>query len=109
MYVWHMLNAVQCSNNDTRLKGYHPLAVLNCAMLSVTTICSTRTPSLHYLILYFLPVWEGRGRQSHLTAAKCQVSAGPPRRGMFTGQSDRKPPKVNPPNMHLTPYMSDEM
>ena len=52
------------------VKGVSSASCLElCNAISVTTICSARTPSPHYLILYFLPVWEGRGQQSHLTAA----------------------------------------
>ena len=68
------------------------LCVLNCAVLSVTANM-LRMLSLH-ISAYFACM---RGQRTTLPS-DCQVSAGPPRHGMFAGQSDRKPPKVNPPN-----------
>ena len=62
------------------------LCVLNCAVLSVTT--NTYAP--HAVTTYFACM---RGQRMTLPS-DCQVSAGPPRRGMFAGQSDRKLPKV---------------
>ena len=68
------------------------LSVLNCVVLSETAnmLCML---SLH-ISKYFVFM---RGQRITLTS-DCQVSADPPRSGMFAGQSDRKSPKVNPPN-----------
>ena len=68
------------------------LSVLNCVVLSETAnmLCML---SLH-ISKYFVCM---RGQRITLPS-DCQVSADPPRSGMFAGQSDRKSPKVNPPN-----------
>ena len=55
-------------------------------------------PCCHYIFQHILPVCEGRGQHSHLTAK--WVLALLPRHGMFAGQSDRKPPKVTPQTGH---------
>ena len=70
------------------------LRVLNCVVLSVTTN-TLRMLSLH-ISTYFACMW---GQRTTLPS-DCKVSAGPPRCGMFEGQSDRKPPKVTPQTDH---------
>ena len=56
-----------------------------------------RKYALQAVTTYFKYFACMRGQRTTLPS-DCQVSAGPPRRGMFAGQSDRKPLKVNPPN-----------
>ena len=57
------INATMC---DTRLKGYYPLAVLNHAMLSVTTICSA-----HYLRIISYCIFACMGRQRTTVPSDC--------------------------------------
>ena len=68
-------------------------AVPMCLELLSVTANMLRMLSQH-ISTYFACM---RGQRTTLLS-DCQVSAGSPRRGMFAGQSDRKPPKVNPPN-----------
>ena len=60
--------------------------------------CAVTANMLHMLSQHISTYFACMRGQRTTLPSDCQVSADPPRHGMFAGQSDRKPPKVNSPN-----------